>query len=229
MEISAHAGAVVVTIDGPAGAGKSTVAKTLAQRLGFDYLDTGAMYRAVALLARRLNLLEDAERLSMHLDTAALEISGGLVRLNGEDVTGLLRDPEVTRGSSLVAAIPAVRAFLVRAQRQAAQGRSIICEGRDQGTVVFPGALCKFFLTAHPRERARRRLEDMARQGKELPALDDLERQIAERDERDATRQDSPMVPAADACLVDTTSMTLEQVMDHLAVTIRRAMEGTGR
>ena len=229
MEISAHAGAIVVTIDGPAGAGKSTVAKTLAQRLGFDYLDTGAMYRAVALLARRHNLLEDAERLSMHLDTAALEISGGLVRLNGEDVTGLLRDPEVTRGSSLVAAIPAVRAFLVRAQRQAAQGRSIICEGRDQGTVVFPAALCKFFLTAHPRERARRRLEDMARQGKELPALDDLERQIAERDERDATRQDSPMVPAADACLVDTTSMTLEQVMDHLAVTIRRAMEGAGR
>lgn len=229
MEISAEAGAIVVTIDGPAGAGKSTVAKTLAQRLGFDYLDTGAMYRAVALLAHRHNLYEDAVGLAEHLDAAALEIAGGLVRMNGEDVTGLLRDPEVTRGSSIVAAIPAVRAFLVRAQRQAAQGRRIICEGRDQGTVVFPGAMCKFFLTAHPRERARRRLEDMARQGKPLPALDDLERQIAERDERDATRKDSPMVPAADAQIVDTTSMTLDQVMDHLAVIIRRALEGSGR
>lgn len=229
MPMSSDAGAIVVTIDGPAGAGKSTVAKTLAQKLGFDYLDTGAMYRAVALLAHRHNLLEDAVRLAEHLDGAALEIAGGVVRMNGEDVTGLLRDPEVTRGSSLVAAFPAVRTFLVRAQRQAARGRSIICEGRDQGTVVFPGALCKFFLTAHPRERARRRLEDMARQGKSLPALDDLERQIAERDERDATRQDSPMVPAADAHLVDTTSMSLDQVLDHLAVTIRRALEGSGR
>ena len=229
MEISAEAGSIVVTIDGPAGAGKSTVAKTLAQRLGFDYLDTGAMYRAVALLAHRHNLYEDAVGLAGHLDAAALEIAGGVVRMNGEDVTGLLRDPEVTRGSSIVAAIPAVRAFLVRAQRRAAQGRRIICEGRDQGTVVFPGAMCKFFLTAHPRERARRRLEDMARQGKPLPALDDLERQIAERDERDATRKDSPMVPAADAQIVDTTSMTLDQVMDHLAVIIRRALDGSGR
>lgn len=229
MDISAEADAIVVTIDGPAGAGKSTVAKTLAHRLGFDYLDTGAMYRAVALMARRNNLLEDAVSLAEHLDGAKLEIAGGVVRMNGQDVTGHLRDPEVTRGSSLVAAIPAVREFLVRAQRRAAQGRRIICEGRDQGTVVFPGALCKFFLTAHPRERARRRLEDMARQGKALPDLDELERQIAERDARDATRKDSPMVPAADAHMVDTTSMTLDQVMDHLAVTIRRALEGSGR
>lgn len=229
MDSSAEADAIVVTIDGPAGAGKSTVAKTLAHRLGFDYLDTGAMYRAVALMARRNNLLEDAVSLAEHLDGAKLEIAGGEVRMNGQDVTGHLRDPEVTRGSSLVAAIPAVREFLVRAQRRAAQGRRIICEGRDQGTVVFPGALCKFFLTAHPRERARRRLEDMARQGKALPDLDELERQIAERDERDATRKDSPMVPAADAHMVDTTSMTLDQVMDHLAVTIRRALEGSGR
>lgn len=229
MPMSYDAGAIVVTIDGPAGAGKSTVAKTLAQRLGFDYLDTGAMYRAVALLAHRHNLLEDATRLAEHLDRAALEIAGGVVRMNGEDVTSLLREPEVTRGSSLVAAIPAVRAFLVRAQRQAARGRSIICEGRDQGTVVFPGALCKFFLTAHPRERARRRLEDMARQGKALPTLDDLERQITERDERDATRRDSPMVPATDAHMVDTTSMSLEQVMEHLTGMIRCAQEGSGR
>lgn len=229
MGPSAEAEAIVVTIDGPAGAGKSTVAKTLALRLGFDYLDTGAMYRAVALLAHRHNLIEDAVRLAEHLEAAALEIAGGVVRMNGEDVTGLLRDPEVTRGSSIVAAIPAVRAFLVRAQRQAARGRRIICEGRDQGTVVFPRAMCKFFLTAHPRERARRRLEDMARQGKELPALDDLERQIAERDERDATRKDGPMVPAADAHMVDTTSMSLEQVMEHLAEVIRFALEGSGR
>ena len=219
----------VVTIDGPAGSGKSTVAKTLAVRLGFDYRDTGAMYRAVALSAGRHNLLEDPARLAAHLETLALGIAGGVVTLGGEDVTGLLRDPDVTRGSSIVAAVPAVRAFLVEAQRRAAVGRDIICEGRDQGTVVFPRAMCKFFLTAHPRERARRRLDDMVRQGQAPPALDDLERQIAERDERDATRKDSPMVPASDARVVDTTSMTLEQVSDHLAGLIQLSLRESGR
>lgn len=229
MPMPTDAGGVVVTIDGPAGAGKSTVARTLAERLGFDYLDTGAMYRAVALLAHRNNLLEDPGGLSALLEGMALEVSGAKVVLGGEDVTEQLRGPEVTRASSLVAANPAVRAFLVRAQRQAALGRKIICEGRDQGTVVFPGAACKFFLTANPRERARRRLADLAARGGALPTLDELERQIAERDSRDAGRADSPMKAAVDAITVDTTSMALEQVLEHLAGAIHKALEGTGR
>ena len=217
---------VVVTIDGPAGAGKSTVARRLADLLGFDYLDTGAMYRAVALIGRRDGLLEDSEGLARRLESLELVVSGGVVLVNGDDVTTQLRDPEVTRFSSVVAAQPAVRAFLVRAQRQAAFGRRIICEGRDQGTVVFPDALCKFFLTADPRERARRRLKDMARQGKAVPDIDTLVREISERDMRDANRAESPMVAAADADHVDTTSLLLEDVLALLSGRIQKALSG---
>jgi cytidylate kinase len=198
----------------------------LADLLGFDYLDTGAMYRAVALIGHRDVLLHDAEALARRLESLELVISGGVVLVNGDDVTAQLRDPEVTRFSSVVAAQPAVRAFLVRAQRQAAFGRRIICEGRDQGTVVFPDALCKFFLTADPRERARRRSEDMARQGKAVPDLEALEREISERDMRDANRAESPMVAAADADHVDTTSLLLEDVLALLSGRIQKALSG---
>jgi cytidylate kinase len=198
----------------------------LADLLGFDYLDTGAMYRAVALIGHRDGLLHDAEALARRLESLELVISGGVVLVNGDDVTAQLRDPEVTRFSSVVAAQPAVRAFLVRAQRQAAFGRRIICEGRDQGTVVFPDALCKFFLTADPRERARRRSEDMARQGKAVPDLEALEREISERDMRDANRAESPMVAAADADHVDTTSLLLEDVLALLSGRIQKALSG---
>jgi cytidylate kinase len=198
----------------------------LADLLGFDYLDTGAMYRAVALIGHRDGLLHDAEALARRLESLELVISGGVVLVNGDDVTAQLRDPEVTRFSSVVAAQPAVRAFLVRAQRQAAFGRRIICEGRDQGTVVFPDALCKFFLTADPRERARRRSEDMARQGKAVPDLEALEREISERDMRDANRTESPMVAAADADHVDTTSLLLEDVLALLSGRIQKALSG---
>jgi cytidylate kinase len=198
----------------------------LADLLGFDYLDTGAMYRAVALIGHRDGLLHDAEALARRLESLELVISGGVVLVNGDDVTAQLRDPEVTRFSSVVAAQPAVRAFLVRAQRQAAFGRRIICEGRDQGTVVFPDALCKFFLTADPRERARRRSEDMGRQGKAVPDLEALEREISERDMRDANRAESPMVAAADADHVDTTSLLLEDVLALLSGRIQKALSG---
>jgi cytidylate kinase len=198
----------------------------LADLLGFDYLDTGAMYRAVALIGHRDGLLHDAEAMARRLESLELVISGGVVLVNGDDVTAQLRDPEVTRFSSVVAAQPAVRAFLVRAQRQAAFGRRIICEGRDQGTVVFPDALCKFFLTADPRERARRRSEDMARQGKAVPDLEALEREISERDMRDANRAESPMVAAADADHVDTTSLLLEDVLALLSGRIQKALSG---
>lgn len=226
MANPAHRPTVVVTIDGPAGAGKSTVARRLADLLGFDYLDTGAMYRAVALIGRRDGLLDDSEGLARRLESLELVVSGGVVLVNGDDVTTQLRDPEVTRFSSVVAAQPAVRAFLVRAQRQAAVGRRIICEGRDQGTVVFPDALCKFFLTADPRERARRRLEDMARQGKVVPDIDTLVREISERDMRDANRAESPMVAAADADHVDTTNLLLDDVLALLSGRIQKALSG---
>lgn len=226
MAVPEERSTVVVTIDGPAGAGKSTVARRLADLLGFDYLDTGAMYRAVALIGHRDGLLADAEALARRLERLKLDIAGGVVWVDGDDVTSQLRDPEVTRFSSVVAAQPAVRAFLVQAQRQAALGRRIICEGRDQGTVVFPDALCKFFLTAAPRERARRRRDDMARQGKDVPDLDTLEREIAERDMRDANRTESPMVAAADADHIDTTSLVLDDVLALLSGRIQRALTG---
>src|SRR5436190_15440770 len=147
---------MIVTIDGPAGAGKSSAARELARRLGFEFLDTGAMYRAVSFALLR-DRIDEAGPLEPWLATLRLEVPPGVVRLDGEDIAGRIRTPEITALASRLAVVPGVRHFLVGIQRAVAVGRDLVCEGRDQGTVVFPLAERKFFLVADPRERARRR------------------------------------------------------------------------
>jgi cytidylate kinase len=213
---------MIVTIDGPAGAGKSTAAKALAQRLGFEFLDTGAMYRAVTLAGLRADIdLTNENALATLVASLQLEMPPGRVMLNGEDVTGLIRTKEITAASGAVANSPAVRRRLVDLQRQIATGRNLVCEGRDQGTIVFPDAACKFFLVADPVERARRRQGEMARRGENLPLEEVLAAQET-RDARDAARDIAPMKPAADAVLLDTTQLTLDQVVERMEQEVRQ-------
>ncbi len=212
---------MIVTIDGPAGAGKSSTARALAERLGFAFLDTGAMYRAVTLAGLRRGAdLHDEAVLTELLTGLALEMPPGRMLLDGEDVTGLIRSSEVTAASRAVADSPVVRRRLVELQRAAAVGRDLVTEGRDQGTIVFPDAACKFFLVAEPIERARRRQRDLAARG-ETVALDDLLRAQQERDARDAARDLAPMRAAADAIRLDTTHLTLAQVVDVMEREVR--------
>src|SRR5205823_4517341 len=218
---------MIVTIDGPAGAGKSTAAKALARRLGFEFLDTGAMYRAVAyaLLCDRAEPIE-GPRLAEWLESIRLEAPPGVVRLDGRDIGGQIRTPEVTAAASRVAVLPAVRAYLGRLQRQTAEGRNVVCEGRDQGTVVFPEAGCKFFLFADPRERARRRHQELVGRGGDV-SFEKVLADQEERDRRDAGRDLAPMVPAADAILLDTTHLTLDDVVARMETEVRRCQRSS--
>ena len=219
---------MIITIDGPAGAGKSSAARLLARRLGFEFLDTGAMFRAVALAMLRGGVgLDDADRLAALLAGLCLEMAPGRVLLGGEDVTAAIRTPEVTHASSAVAVNAAVRRRLAEMQRTLAVGRDMVCEGRDQGTVVFPDAGCKFFLTADVEERARRRQGEIARRG-EPAELAAIRAAIEERDRRDADRDLAPMRPAADAILLDTTAVSLEEVVRRMEAEVRRRMKDQG-
>ena len=215
---------MIVTIDGPAGTGKSTVAKTLASRLGFEFLNTGAMYRAVAYacLQRELDLA-DVAAVGQVAPTLEIAFTKSRLILDGHDVTEAIHGQEVTLGASVVAANPLVRGCLVALQQAAARGTSLVTEGRDQGTVVFPEAECKFFLTASPVERAKRRQRELQAKGEILP-LEDLLSQQALRDERDQTRACSPLQPAEDAILIDTTAMSLEEVTGYLESLVHRRL-----
>jgi CMP/dCMP kinase len=207
---------MIVTIDGPAGAGKSSAAKMLARRLGFNFLDTGAMYRAVTLAGIRAGIdLHDQAALARLIGSIRLEMPPGKVLLNGQDVSGSIRTSEITAQSRAVADSPAVRAKLVEWQRAIAADRDFVCEGRDQGTIVFPNASCKFFLKADPEERARRRHRELLARGDTISLEEILEAQQA-RDQRDAARDIAPMVPAADAILLDSTHLTLEEVVERM-------------
>jgi cytidylate kinase len=217
---------MIVTIDGPAGAGKSTAAKALARRLGFEFLNTGAMYRAVTLAALRAGCdLTDEEALARLVARLDLQIHGNRVVLNGEDVTGSLGTAEVTAASHRIADSPAARRYLVGLQRAVAAGRNMVSEGRDQGTLVFPDAACKFFLVADPVERARRRHGELLARG-EAPTLEQVLAAQEERDRRDAARDIAPMVRAADAVLLDSTGLTGEQVVDRMEAEVRRRRGG---
>jgi cytidylate kinase len=219
---------MIITIDGPAGAGKSSAARNLAKRLGFEFLDTGAMYRAVALAGLRASLdFRDEAALARLLADFRLEMPGGRVVVNGEDVSDQIRTPEVTAASSPVAQSAAVRRHLVGLQRALAAGRDIVCEGRDQGTVVFPDAACKFFLTAEPEERARRRQRQLTAQGKAVAWEEVLQAQ-EERDRRDSSRDLAPMVPAADAVILDNTGLTVDQVLERMEKEVRRRLKAHG-
>jgi cytidylate kinase len=200
---------ITVAIDGPAGAGKSTIARRIAEKLGYLYIDTGAMYRAVGLWAVRANVaLSDMHRLAQLANEARIEFVPGTncVLLNGEDVTDVIRTPEISDAASKVSQVPAVRRALVAKQREIGESASVVMEGRDIGSVVFPDATVKIFLDAHPEVRVDRRAGESA-----LPA-GEVARQINERDQRDRTRPESPLVQAPDAVYVDTTGLSVDEV-----------------
>ncbi len=222
---------IVVAIDGPAGAGKSTVARRLALRLGFLYIDSGAMYRAVGLWALRTGIdLSDARRLSQLAAESAIELEpgGARVLLNGEDVTEAIRTPEVSEAASRVSTFAGVREAMVAGQRRMAERSSVVMEGRDIGTVVFPDAEIKIFLDADPGERAARRLRESAGRGESVDP-EEMSRQIRQRDQRDRTRAEAPLVQAPDAVYVDTTGLSVEQVEETILRIIRkRTSNGKG-
>lgn len=213
---------MIITIDGPAGAGKSTVARALARRLGFRYLDTGAMYRAVALAGMQRGVDWDRPKeLARLAQTLRIGFSGRRILLEGEDVTEAIRSSEVTAVTRYAADNPEVRRHLVALQRAAAGGDDIVTEGRDQGTVAFPEAECKIFLTAGAEERARRRLRDLQGQGESI-TLEEVLAAQEHRDRGDLGRAVGPLVPAPDATEVCTDGMTVEEVADRLESLVRR-------
>lgn len=213
---------MIVTIDGPAGSGKSTAARGLAERLGFEYLDTGAMYRAVGLALGRAGVpFSDEARVVDFLNHTRLEMPADKVVLNGEDVTAVIRTPAVSDAASRVAAEGHVRAILVGWQRLVARGRDMVCEGRDQGTVVFVESPCKFFLTASVGTRAGRRFAEMRARGVET-TLERVAEEIEIRDHRDRTRAVGPLLQPPDSIVIGTDSLTADGVLDRLEEAVRR-------
>ena len=219
---------MIITLDGPAGAGKSTVAKRLAQRLTkkqgktFEYLDTGSMYRAVTLLGIRNNVdWEISEQLERFAERADISIVDGRTLLSGEDITELVRTPKITEKSRFAANNPVIRQMMVEQQRIIAQsfltaGKGLVTEGRDQGTVVFPDAAYKFFLTATPEERARRRLGELQQRGI-TGEFDDILRQITERDGRDTARSVGPLCEPPDAHRIVSDGRTIDEIVEQIA------------
>lgn len=210
-----------IAVDGPAGAGKSTIARLLAKHLGLRYLDTGAMYRAITLEALRREVDTGDEEALMKVATSVdLNIvfqgdKGNLIYLNGEDVTNSIREPEVTAHVSAVSSHKKLRDFIVALQEQIAKQGSVVMDGRDIGTVVMPDADWKFFLRATVEERARRRQSELERRGVSLDA-GELREQIRRRDHLDSTRENSPLRKADDAIEVDTTSLSVAEVVQKL-------------
>ena len=209
---------IIVAIDGPAGAGKSTIARRLAAKLGFVYIDTGAMYRAVALWASRLEVARhDMHRLEQLALAADIQFIAGSsqVLLNGEDVTDAIRTAEISSAASEVSSIGGVRRALVEKQRAMAALSSVVMEGRDIGTVVFPTAEVKIFLDAEETARAQRRVDQSG------GALDEVERDMRDRDHRDRMRRESPLVQAPDASYIDTTGLTPDEVEQAILKIVR--------
>jgi cytidylate kinase len=213
---------MIVAIDGPAGAGKSSIARRLAERLGFQFLDTGAMYRAVALAALRQGLgPSDSDKIAELASRLTIEMRHERTLLDREDVSAAIRTSEVSAAVYLAADNVAVRKRLVELQRQIADDRDTVTEGRDQGTVAFPHAECKIFLTASPAERARRRYEELISRG-EQASYDEVYTQQLDRDWRDATRPVGALFMAQGAVEVVTDGMTAEQVVDRLEDLVRK-------
>jgi CMP/dCMP kinase len=212
---------VVVAIDGPAGAGKSTIARRLAEKLGFTYIDTGAMYRAVALWALRQGVdSHDMHRMEQLALAADIKLTPGKIHLNGEDVSEAIRAPEVSNGASRVAVLSGVRRALVAKQRAIGERSSVVMEGRDIGTVVFPDADVKIFLDARLEERVRRRLLEEQAKGTTIDESA-LAKQMNERDRRDSTRADAPLTQAPDAVYLDSTALNIDEVEEAILKIVR--------
>ncbi len=214
----------VIAIDGPAGAGKSTVAKKVASELGIRYLDTGALYRALAFFLDRLSIpAEESEVLSKALSHVAVDICDSKVLLNDEDVSSFIRTPKVDKIASLYSALPTVREKLLSLQREQALKGGLVADGRDMGTVVFPYAPVKIFLTARAEVRAKRRFDELTERGLKVDYSKILE-EIKQRDEADAHRDIAPLKQAADAVLVDSSEKTIDEVVEEIVTTARRTV-----
>ncbi len=212
---------MIVTIDGPAGAGKSSIAKTVAERLGFEFLDTGSLYRAMTLAAIRAQVdFENSKEIVEFSSGVEICWNGTQVLLNGEDVSEQIRTPTVTDAIRFIADLPEIRARLSEIQRQVAIGRNVVTEGRDQGSEVFTDAECKIFLTASPEERARRRHQQLADMGRPLP-LEEILRAQDQRDEEDRQRPIGSLRPADDAIIIDSDGMSSEQVLELILKTVQ--------
>ena len=210
---------LLITIDGPAGAGKTTVSRALADRLGYRYIDTGALYRGVALAAQIQGIdrhNDDAlKNLCAGLELNFVQHKGGLrLYLNGEDISDRIRSPEITMLASALSARPVVREFLLDLQTDLGKAKAAVFEGRDMGTVVFPEADVKFFLDASTRTRAQRRYAEQ--KSKSAQTLDEVERDIQRRDRNDSTRDVAPLKPAADAIVIDSTEMSVDEVVEYM-------------
>jgi cytidylate kinase len=216
---------LIVAIDGPSGAGKGTVARELARRLNYRHVDTGAMYRAVAWKAVREGVpLDDEDAVAAIAQHATLEVGPGAVVIDGHDVTGAIRTPEIDRASAATARLPKVRAALVARQRKEGEGGGVVMEGRDIGSVVFPHADVKIYLDASPEERARRRSADPAHGLSRAAAASDVALELEARDRSDRTRSTSPLTKSPDAVTVDTTALSIDQTVEQVLDIVRHAI-----
>jgi cytidylate kinase len=208
---------LIIAIDGPSGAGKGTVARAVAARLGYRHVDTGAMYRALAWKAMQDGIdLSDEAAVAALGERARFDVEDGRIAIDGHDVARAIRTPEMDRASTIVARHPAVRRVLVARQQSYGKGGGVVMEGRDIGTVVFPGADLKIYLDASPEERARRRAADPAHTSPKNTQLSDVATALAERDRSDSTRAASPLAVAPDAVVMDTTGLPIERVVEQV-------------
>jgi cytidylate kinase len=213
---------LIVAIDGPSGAGKGTVARAVAQRLGYRHVDTGAMYRALGWKARQDGLdLTDEPSVAALGEKARFDLDGGRIAIDGHDVSSAIRTPEIDNAATMVARLPAVRRVLVARQRAVGEGGGVVMEGRDIGTVVFPDADVKIYLDASPEERARRRAADPAHTSPQGTQISEVATALAERDRSDSTRAVSPLAVAPDATVVDTTGLSIDAVIEQVMTLIR--------
>lgn len=212
-----------IAIDGPAGAGKSTVAKIVADKMNMTYIDTGAMYRAITLLSIKhgKNDVGDIINLAKEVE---IKIHGKCIYVNGEDVTDAVRNLEVTNKVSTIAKIPEIRVLMTRLQREMAKNKGIVMDGRDIGTTILPDAKYKFYLTANVKERATRRYKELIKDGQKV-TLEQIEKDIIQRDRQDKQRAFSPLAVAKDAVIIDTTEKTITQVVEEMLYFIKRGVD----